>query len=779
MKVSTTRMRSLALALLGISAVIAGVTLLPAGPGSASTISGQAGPSHSPKPAKSLKRGGTHKRTGTTVFGKRLYNPATGGRLKARSSVTVSQTTNLTNQFVKVSWKNFTPSEPAVLGVYSQGQSIYPVMVAECNTVKVKYWRQCYGSTDAGEPEVNAYGPTNTEYAATTQQGTGAVEIELLVAEQNQLLGCGIHHRCSIVVVPAQGGYGYPHMNCSAHSLDPYYANATEDFGGTYDSCTWADRIVIPLSFVRAPKFCAVRNPDFTALGSPMLNLAMQQWLGALCVGSDPVTVTYNPDITEPAAIQDLGTLGDIALTTRPGPTQVGKLTYTFAPLSVSSVAIAYWVDSPKTFQPVTNLKFDPRLVAKLLTQSYDFVNEGCPIGRPPPTGGNGCDNAVDGNPTSLFADPEFKQLNPHILPPEGSLEGFQVPTVMSGHSDMTWEVTSWIMANQDANAFMHGQADQWGMHVNTNYLGVNWPQDAFTAQDSYLIISHKFSPDFPLSAVVALQAENADNGTSYQINDQTQNYDKDSPEVTGARALFAIVDDGDAADLGFPAAQILNGSGHYVAPTPKSMAAALATMVPSGTNGITERVDFAKQKPDAYPLTMVIYAMVPTKGVSKKKADAIARFLDYVAGPGQRRGLNVGELPPGYLPLPAKLRAQTLHAAQLVLDQAGNSGPSKKHPSSSRSPTSSKSPSSSPSSSAGSTPTPTPSSTTPHIVTITLKNAQTVGMTKYALPALLILGGLAALGGASSLFASTAGMAVLAPLGRIRRFRLKFRRIK
>ncbi len=51
----------------------------------------------------------------------------------------------------------------------------------------------------------------------------------------------------------------------------------------------------------------------------------------------------------------------------------------------------------------------------------------------------------------------------------------------------------------------------------------------------------------------------------------------------------------------------------------------------------------------------MVIYAMVPTSGTSSHKAAAIAEFLDYVAGPGQHRGLNVGELPPGYLPLPAK----------------------------------------------------------------------------------------------------------------------------
>jgi hypothetical protein len=794
-------MPRLALALFGASAVVAGLALLPAGQGAASTISGTASPSPTASPSgtpsasatpskpSSPKRHRGHKHTtGTTVFGKRLWIPdpaksAGGYTSKYRSSVTVSQTAHLTNQFVKVSWKNFTPSQPAGDGVYSQEQTVYPVMVAECNTANVKWWYQCYGATDFGVPAIGADGPTNTEYAATTAHGTGAVEVQVQVAEQNQMLGCGIHHRCSIVVVPAQGGYGtYPKVDCKYHQLDSDYATAIYDFGGQFDRCSWADRIVIPLSFVRAPKFCAVRNPDFTALGSPMLNLAMQQWIGALCTGSDPVTITYNPAITEPEAIQDLGTLGDVALTTRPGPTtQIGKHTYTYAPLSVSSVAIAYWVDSPKTYQPVTNLKFDPRLVAKLLTQSYDFENDGCPVGSRAPTSGFGCDGGVDGNPGSLFADPEFKKLNPTIQPPVGALQGFQVPTVMSGHSDMTWEVTSWIMANQGANEFMHGQPDPWGMHLNTAYLGVDWPQDSFTAQDNFIIIAHKYSPDFPLSVVVQTLAENSDNGTSYEIDTVTQNYDKDPPETPGARALFAIVDEGDAANLGFPVARILNHSGHYVAPSDKTMKIALSTMVPSGSNGITKQVDFAKERPDAYPLTMVIYAMVPTKGVSKKKADAIARFLDYVAGPGQHRGLNVGELPPGYLPLPAKLRAQTLHAAQLVLAQGGNS-PSKKKKKSS-SPSSSPSPNPSSSKNSGSSPSssasPTSPSSSPHIVTIALKSAQTVGMVRYVLPALLIVGGLTALGGASSLIASTAGMAILAPLRRIRRLRLTLRRKK
>jgi hypothetical protein len=92
----------------------------------------------------------------------------------------------------------------------------------------------------------------------------------------------------------------------------------------------------------------------------------------------------------------------------------------------------------------------------------------------------------------------------------------------------------------------------------------------------------------------------------------------------------------------------------------------------PTGTNHVTSDIDYAKLKADAYPLTMVIYAMVPTRGISAWKASAIARFLDYAAGPGQIRGVHAGQLPSGYLPLTAAMRAQTLKAARLVLKQAG-----------------------------------------------------------------------------------------------------------
>jgi hypothetical protein len=85
-----------------------------------------------------------------------------------------------------------------------------------------------------------------------------------------------------------------------------------------------------------------------------------------------------------------------------------------------------------------------------------------------------------------------------------------------------------------------------------------------------------------------------------------------------------------------------------------------------------TLQVNLTNKDPEAYPLTMVIYAMAPTNGLSHAKAAAIARFLDFAAGAGQTPGVRPGQLPAGYLPLTAKLRAQTRRAAKEVAAQDG-----------------------------------------------------------------------------------------------------------
>jgi hypothetical protein len=748
------------LALAGLVSLAAGLVLLP----------GLAHPGRAAASAAAAPTGCT--RPGTTVTGQHLWDPTAnggkGGPLANASCVTVDQTSSLVNQMVQVNWANFTPSQNTP---YGPSSTLYPVMIAECAGTNPASSADCYGATNGGVTGGSGpFGPMNTAYATSAPGGTGQASILIDTVLENQFLGCDQNHPCSLVVVPAQGGnvLASPPV-CTDHSQDRFFAIGQLDFGATFNSCSWADRLVIPLSFAPTPNACKLKNAAFTAAGSPMLGRAMNSWVAGLCLGSHGLTIQYNSQVPEPLAVQEAaGGLTDVALTTRPASVQGIAPTrrYLYAPVAVSAVSIVYWVDDPTTGLPVTGIKLDQRLVLKLLTQSYNFQNEGVPCAAPPPPAGIGCDNGVDNNPLTLFADKEFTGLNPGVQPVSGLGAAFQIPTVQSGHSDMTWTVTRWITANADASSFLGGQFDPFGMHVNTDYLGVQYPADAFTAQDSYPVIAHRYSPVFPLSLAASYQAQNWEPGTSY-VKDQNGNFPKDPIQPPGQRALFAVLDQGDSAAFRFPVAAIPNATGSYVLPTNSAMAAALQGMSSGGSG--TQQVNLASTNKAAYPLTMVIYAMVPTSGTPHKTAAAIARFLDFAAVAGQRTGFQPGQLPPGYLPLPASMAATTLKDATAVLHQTGATTTPKTPPNPGVSSRSSPTPSatSSPGGSA-SPPGVSPSSGGQPITLVPVAHVSPATITRYALPALLILGGLAALAGSSSLIGADPAEAA----ARLRRMR-------
>src|SRR5262249_41100024 len=133
----------------------------------------------------------------------------------------------------------------------------------------------------------------------------------------------------------------------------------------------------------------------------------------------------------------------------------------------------------------------------------------------------------------------------------------------------------------------------------------------------------------------------------------------------------------------------------------------------------------------------------------------------DFAAGAGQHPGVQPGQLPPGYAPLPASMAAQTRKDAFDVLHQTGATGPKNNNNNKNNGGKSGSSGSSSKngkSSGSGSVPaaTPSPGATGNPISLVNVANAQPASITRYILPALLILGGLAALAGSSSLIGSS-----------------------
>jgi hypothetical protein len=326
-----------------------------------------------------------------------------------------------------------------------------------------------------------------------------------------------------------------------------------------------------------------------------------------------------------------------------------------------------------------------------------------------------GAHSAVD-NPNDTHPGPIPDQIiaASSDFPPDGIQDdgvgyGGFLPTALGSDSDMTYDMTDWIASDQDAAGFLNGETDPWGMHVNNNYLHVPYPVPLFSVLDngwtnpdatcsgnqscSHALItdesmqaSWNFPPDLDTivqdllsgqptsdSNILSCPATYANNGGCNSI---TQLSVGGLPvEFIGNRALLSELDLGDIANYQFPAAELVNAAGKAVGPTQASVEAAVKDME-TNPDGITQYVNYSSKDPSAYPLAMVDYAMVPTCGLSHTEASAIADFLTKVATTGQSQGEAPGDLAPGYYPLTAKQKAQTLAAAAEVKAQDCKSAP-------------------------------------------------------------------------------------------------------
>ena len=748
------------LACVGLVSMGAGLLMLAAAPHSAA--------------ATSARNGTKHCSSVTVPDGPKMYDPTTQKQFTKPSTVTVSQACNLVNQLVEVSWANFTPSVPnnSPGPYYSNTATYYGVMVAECQGTKPASMDNCYLADNHGLPLAfgNA-GLPNTQYAITTAAGAGHANIDIETGLENSFLGCG-QKPCSLVIVPGQGGTT---GNCGDHSGDVGLfgtgnALASNTFSldnGSTGQCSWNNRIVIPLSFAPTPNGCRQRNSAFNVAGSPMMADAIQQWLTGLCAGRRGMTINYDSTLGEPTAVTNaVSKTDDVALTTLPASADgvsTGTRPFVYAPIAVSAVSVAYWIDDTTTGQQLNGLELNQRLMAKLLTTSYN--PEVACQGVPPP---DNCDPGVEHNPFNIFYDPEFRTLNPAIskavpTKPVYTGQANVVPTVLSDPSDMTWTVTRWIGADSAASSFLAGTFDPYGMHVNTYYLGLKYPLNTFQVQDPTLLWSNEYQPVFGLRRAVDYQAVSQDSGANVPFSNPNGSitYTKDPAEPVGHRALIAVIDQADSALNHFPNAAIRNAAGDYVRPSNANMAAALRHMTSNGSG--TVQVNITNKDPQAYPLTMVIYAMAPTSGLSHAKAAAVARFLDFAVGPGQTPGVQPGQLPPGYLPLPASMRAQTRKLAREVAAQSGNhsggGGHNKGSGNSGAGSNSSSSGNSSANSGSGSSPSASqPASNSGPQIRLAAAHPEPAAFTRFALPALLIFGGLAALAGSSALLGTSEG---------------------
>ena len=132
---------------------------------------------------------------------------------------------------------------------------------------------------------------------------------------------------------------------------------------------------------------------------------------------------------------------------------------------------------------------------------------------------------------------------------------------------------------------------------------------------------------------------------------------------VAGAPGGITYVEWSYAQDNNLAVAQIDNGSG-AVELTGESAGKTVATATQTGTgNDLSLKIDYATKEAGAYPIVLVTYEIVCSKGLDAEKTALLKSFLTYFAEDETQEGLQ--EI--GYAPLPAEVSEKVRTAIEAI----------------------------------------------------------------------------------------------------------------
>lgn len=585
----------------------------------------------------------------------------------------------------------------------------------------------CAGSApESAFVDSNLSIPGNATYATTRADGTGSAKFDVWSDQTNASLGCSSAVPCSLVVVPIEGiscdvtAAGLPPADqptgddataaadaCQATALtnNGLPANISVTGGLWWSASNWRNRVAVPLSMQPDPIDCSLGSAKTPVdiYGSELLIQATQSWTSKACV--DPSLSPFKHIQTgEPQARNLLGLNPrgiDAAFVSNPPDTPYPTPTVN-APVAFTGFAIGFTIDDADGHE-YTNLKLTPRLLAKLLTESYP--------GDPAVKAGH-----LSHNPLDMSQDPEFIALNPGI--PKGGTSGVNISAstlfALSSDSDVMYALTSYITVDPEARAWLDGQPDPWGMTVNPAYWKIQLPVQQWPLLDTYeptsiynannLCLQDNPVPYLPLIASPVSRLATISLATRFAIApSQTvcvlPNGDSNGAKLVplgrqqiGSRFMVAVVSLADAARYRIDTAALQTKSPPdtdpekfdtkgrmFIAPTTSSLkSAATSLKFDDGTS--TWPIPYSAMvgpgaTGNAYPGAMVVYAEVPTQGLDPKTAASYANVLKFLATSGQVSGTGQGQLPDGYLPLTSSnglgaLSSYTIKAATAVHDQ-------------------------------------------------------------------------------------------------------------
>jgi ABC-type phosphate transport system substrate-binding protein len=588
-----------------------------------------------------------------------------------------------------------------------------PNLPAECNFLPAptQHWvpfvaadGHTYYDGPAGcagqPPESQSVGgsslPSNETFGVTGLDGKGSAKFDIWTSAENASLGCTQLVACSLVAVPIMGiscdvaAKSLPSADrpppseaadarsqCEAKGafapgqiVTPQDQDDLAVSGSLWWSASnWRNRITVPLTFAVPDDACEVvsSSNDVDIYGSELLIQATGQWAPHFCLNPKLFNFTH-VQTGEPEARNLLATgSAEAAFISDPPPDGYGRPVVN-APVAVTGFAITYIIDGANG-QPYTKLRLTPLLLAKLLTESYPAV---LPVQEEDP--------ALARNPLNITLDPQFQKLNPGIPYGVDASQAASTLLALSSNSDVMEALTTYINDNPAARAWLNGKPDPYGMVVNPAYKDIKLPVEewpllstfepkTFYASGNNDCLKNSPVPYLPLVAAPLATLEDITEAMQFSVaQSTTQCSQVDGTTVgeklvalgrqtVGFRFMIGVtaVADADRYQLNAAALQT-NSADHFVGPTNESMKAATTFLKPdtkSGTWPVPQAtLATSKKASGAYPGTMVVYAAMPTTGLPSLDAKDYAAVLRFAAGAGQRPGLGVGTLPPGYLPL-------------------------------------------------------------------------------------------------------------------------------
>lgn len=641
---------------------------------------------------------------------------AYGGRYGGYTGGTYPEQDAITRVISNSGWDTYNPSDgvPDPLGT-----ALWRPFRAVDGTVIGAHTNALYRPTVGGDFWLNPYFNllTSNEIPGgfTFPDGKGAELFQVLTGVQSSGLGCGQRvervgsdfriPKCWLVIVPRG--------DARSENLGTPFESTADDVGvatSPLAPATWKNRIAVPLEFNPVDSPCQLGQDERRLSGNETAFAAVASWQPALCGELALPPFSYAP-VGDPAARRQLatpsvGAPGMVVVSRALAAEQVRPDNpVVYAPLTLSGLAIGFNIErkldsavplaerSRLSGTRVADINLTPRLVAKLLTQSY---SRAISVGLTTPSY-----SWLTNNAQSLTNDPDFIQFNPEFALLTGDNRNVAALTVPAGNSDAAQQLWEWVLDDDEARRWLDGAPDDWGMVVNPIYstnpdvnttgfpfgssIPVSFPKsDPYCYQPPPLGAQGIVAPPlcgtdwlpyasgFDQAAQITRRADDKAKIVLNQFAPSSSTaWSAAGPQALGERAIAAVVDSSSAARYGLQLARLSNVDDNgpdrrFLAPDEASLVAAVDAMDPGDEPAVLDP-KLPSAVPGAYPLTMLTYAAIAPLAVDADAREDYSAFLEYAVGPGQSPGSTYGSLPVGYVPLPEDLRAQSRAAADTV----------------------------------------------------------------------------------------------------------------